>query len=83
MFPLLGDLPVAEGDVRRRPRSRSPHVVDYAVMTADTLPTAACRIYLVRHGRTVLNVEKRFRGRLEIPLDEKGRREALLAAAIH
>lgn len=37
-------------------------------------------IYLVRHGRTVLNVEVRFRGRLEIPLDEQGRKEAWVAA---
>jgi broad specificity phosphatase PhoE len=39
-----------------------------------------CRIHLVRHGRTVLNVQVRFRGRLEIPLDEQGKREAWLAA---
>ncbi len=40
----------------------------------------ACRIYLVRHGRTIMNVQIRFRGRLEVPLDEKGREEAWLAA---
>jgi ribonuclease H / adenosylcobalamin/alpha-ribazole phosphatase len=39
-----------------------------------------CTVYLVRHGRTVLNVEIRFRGRLEIPLDEQGRKEAWVAA---
>src|SRR4051794_29429843 len=27
---------------------------------------AACRIYLVRHGRTVMNVQVRFRGRRDI-----------------
>jgi broad specificity phosphatase PhoE len=42
--------------------------------------TGPCRIHLVRHGRTVLNVQVRFRGRLEIPLDEQGKREAWLAA---
>jgi phosphoserine phosphatase len=39
-----------------------------------------CRVYLVRHGRTVMNVEVRFRGRLEVPLDDQGRREAWMAA---
>jgi broad specificity phosphatase PhoE len=39
-----------------------------------------CTIYLVRHGRTVLNVEVRYRGRLEIPLDERGRKEAWVTA---
>jgi broad specificity phosphatase PhoE len=39
-----------------------------------------CRIHLVRHGRTVMNVSVRFRGRLDVPLDEVGRDEAKLAA---
>ncbi|HYX85719.1 MAG TPA: histidine phosphatase family protein [Gaiellales bacterium] len=39
-----------------------------------------CRLYLVRHGRTVMNAEVRFRGRLEVPLDAVGRAEALAAA---
>jgi broad specificity phosphatase PhoE len=39
-----------------------------------------CTVYLVRHGRTVLNVEVRYRGRLEIPLDEQGRKEGWVAA---
>lgn len=38
------------------------------------------RIYLVRHGRTVMNAEVRFRGRLEVPLDAVGRAEALTTA---
>lgn len=38
------------------------------------------RIYLVRHGRTVMNAEVRFRGRLEVPLDAVGRAEALATA---
>jgi len=41
---------------------------------------AAARIYLVRHGRTVMNAEVRFRGRLEVPLDAVGRAEALTTA---
>ncbi len=39
-----------------------------------------CRIYLVRHGQTVMNVQVRFRGRLDVPLNDQGRREAWLAA---
>jgi len=43
-------------------------------------PRTGCRIYLVRHGRTMMNAQVRFRGRLEIPLDDVGRREAWDAA---
>lgn len=39
-----------------------------------------CRIYLVRHGQTVMNVQVRFRGRLDVPLNDQGRREAWMAA---
>jgi broad specificity phosphatase PhoE len=39
-----------------------------------------CRIHLVRHGRTIMNAEVRFRGRLDVPLDSVGRREAEQAA---
>jgi len=40
----------------------------------------ACRIFLVRHGRTVMNAQVRFRGRRDVPLDEVGRGEAVEAA---
>lgn len=39
-----------------------------------------CRVYLVRHGQTVMNRQIRFRGVRDVPLDEVGRREALEAA---
>lgn len=39
-----------------------------------------CRLYLVRHGQTVMNREVRFRGRLDVPLNEVGREEAWQAA---
>ena len=39
-----------------------------------------CRIHLVRHGRTVMNAQVRFRGRRDVALDEVGRAEALEAA---
>ncbi|MBI2238455.1 MAG: histidine phosphatase family protein [Actinobacteria bacterium] len=38
--------------------------------------TAATLVHLVRHGRTALNAEGRFRGRRDPPLDEEGRRQA-------
>jgi len=38
------------------------------------------RIYLVRHGETEWNKEKVFRGGIDIPLSERGRKEALALA---
>jgi len=35
-------------------------------------------IYIVRHGQTDYNVEKRITGQLDIPLNEKGRDDALM-----
>ena len=44
-------------------------------------PTAGvCRLYLVRHGTTTLNVENRYRGRRDIPLDAQGYQDAVDAA---
>lgn len=37
-------------------------------------------LYLVRHGRTVLNAQGRFRGREDPPLDEQGAEDAHAAA---
>lgn len=42
--------------------------------------TGACRLYLVRHGTTTLNVENRYRGRRDIPLDAQGYQDAVDAA---
>ena len=43
-------------------------------------PAEACRLYLVRHGTTTLNVENRYRGRRDIPLDAQGYQDAVDAA---
>jgi broad specificity phosphatase PhoE len=40
----------------------------------------ACRVFLVRHGQTIMNREVRFRGTRDVPLNEDGRVEALTAA---
>ncbi len=39
------------------------------------------RVYVVRHGRTAWNADGRFRGRCDVPLDERGLAEAARAAA--
>ncbi|MDQ6851595.1 MAG: histidine phosphatase family protein [Actinomycetota bacterium] len=39
-----------------------------------------CRIYLVRHGTTTMNVENRYRGRRDVPLDAQGYQDAVNAA---
>ena len=41
---------------------------------------ATCRVYLVRHGTTTMNVENRYRGRRDIPLDAQGYQDEVDAA---
>ena len=47
------------------------------VETRRDSPQGVSRIYLVRHGRTAMNTEVRFRGRRDVLLDSVGRAEAL------
>ncbi|MFN8079190.1 MAG: histidine phosphatase family protein [Kineosporiaceae bacterium] len=42
--------------------------------------SAPCLIYLVRHGTTLLNRANRYRGRIDVALDEGGWRDAWTAA---
>ena len=42
--------------------------------------TDLCTLYLVRHGTTTMNVENRYRGRRDIPLDAQGYQDAVDAA---
>jgi broad specificity phosphatase PhoE len=42
--------------------------------------STACQLYLVRHGTTTMNVENRYRGRRDIPLDAQGYQDAVDAA---
>jgi broad specificity phosphatase PhoE len=39
-----------------------------------------CRLFLVRHGTTTLNVQNRYRGRRDVPLDAQGYQDAVDAA---
>jgi broad specificity phosphatase PhoE len=42
--------------------------------------TGPCVLYLVRHGTTTMNIENRYRGRRDIPLDAQGYQDAVDAA---
>jgi len=46
---------------------------------ADDGPTV---LYLIRHGQTAWNVEEVFRGRADVPLDERGRAQARATASV-
>jgi broad specificity phosphatase PhoE len=39
-----------------------------------------CQLYLIRHGTTTMNVENRYRGRRDVPLDAQGYQDAVDAA---
>lgn len=42
--------------------------------------TGECRLFLIRHGTTTLNVQNRYRGRRDVPLDAQGYQDAVDAA---
>ena len=46
----------------------------------DPVRLDTCRLYLVRHGTTTMNVENRYRGRCDVPLDAQGYQDAVDAA---
>ena len=46
----------------------------------DAPPTSACTMFVVRHGTTTMNVENRYRGRCDVPLDAQGYQDAVDAA---
>src|SRR4051812_38906411 len=39
-----------------------------------------CNLFVVRHGTTTMNVENRYRGRCDVPLDAQGYQDAVDAA---
>ena len=46
----------------------------------DRVGPTTCQIYVVRHGTTTMNVENRYRGRRDVPLDAQGYQDAVDAA---
>lgn len=52
------------------------------VSTTSEQPTSnrLCTLYVVRHGTTTMNVENRYRGRCDVPLDAQGYQDAVDAA---
>src|SRR6476661_11273999 len=52
------------------------------VSTTGEEPTSTrvCTLYVVRHGTTTMNVENRYRGRCDVPLDAQGYQDAVDAA---
>jgi broad specificity phosphatase PhoE len=52
-------------------------------LEAPVLPRTAappCELFVVRHGTTTMNVENRYRGRRDVPLDAQGYQDAVDAA---
>jgi broad specificity phosphatase PhoE len=47
---------------------------------ASEKATDVCTLFLVRHGTTTMNVQNRYRGRRDIPLDAQGYQDAVDAA---
>jgi broad specificity phosphatase PhoE len=46
----------------------------------DVVGADTCHLYLIRHGTTTMNVENRYRGRRDVPLDAQGYQDAVDAA---
>ncbi|HVC04770.1 MAG TPA: histidine phosphatase family protein [Candidatus Acidoferrales bacterium] len=53
---------------------------DRVVMPRVHTGAGPCILYLVRHGTTTMNIENRYRGRRDIPLDAQGYQDAVDAA---
>ena len=49
---------------------------------AEARALGPCRLYIVRHGTTTMNVENRYRGRRDVPLDAQGYQDAVDAARL-
>lgn len=46
----------------------------------ETIRPGVCELFLIRHGTTTLNVQNRYRGRRDVPLDAQGWADAVDAA---
>jgi broad specificity phosphatase PhoE len=45
-----------------------------------SVDSTACTLFMVRHGTTTMNIENRYRGRRDVPLDAQGWADAVEAA---
>jgi broad specificity phosphatase PhoE len=62
----------------RETQQTSRRAEDGQISTAQRV----CHLYLVRHGTTTMNVENRYRGRRDVPLDAQGWADAVEAARV-
>src|ERR1041384_1949546 len=46
------------------------------MMTGLQMPTRPTRVFMVRHGATVVNAEDRFAGATDVALSDEGRQQA-------
>ena len=53
-----------------------------AAVRATEPSSRVCRLFVVRHGTTTMNVENRYRGRCDVPLDAQGYQDAVDAARL-
>ncbi|SFL88241.1 histidine phosphatase family protein [Geodermatophilus ruber] len=58
----------------------TPQQIQPAQHGTTTSSSGTCRLFAVRHGTTTMNVENRYRGRCDVPLDAQGYQDAVDAA---
>jgi len=76
--PLVVDPPAAPSPARSPARSPAPSPV---ARSWDPPAVAPTRLILVRHGETALTAQRRYSGRSDVPLSERGRAQAHAAAS--
>ncbi|MCU1658679.1 MAG: phosphoglycerate mutase [Pseudonocardiales bacterium] len=54
--------------------------LEIPVRSPSSATASTCRLYVIRHGTTTMNVENRYRGRRDVPLDAQGYQDAVDAA---
>jgi broad specificity phosphatase PhoE len=57
-----------------------PQIPTLPPVIAKIRTTTWCTMFVVRHGTTTMNVDSRYRGRRDVPLDAQGYRDAADAA---
>ena len=82
--PLVTATAAVHGPSRpaARPAARTSRSHPSTMMTAPEPPTPPGMLILVRHGQSTWNDENRFTGWANVPLNDRGRDEAMSAANI-